>query len=187
MNNDNTMSNMVNLAKLFAPLATSNPKTISDGKSWPMFPLDAEIHTEPLRVCKSLIPYLPFEKQRDLSIFIKIYELMSVVNHFSAINELEPPLSNFRESETWQLDLLHSVKDSLDPANAYWVDILFKINDVRNILSSAQSGSPYEESVNFATPAPLSNGTSEDFIQNISPMLDDNQKKILETLSAFMK
>lgn len=194
MDNDNTMSNMINLAKLFAPPANTSLKVASDGKSWPMFPLDAEIHTEPLRVCKSLIPYLPFEKQKSLSIFIKAYELMSVVNHFSAIEEPSQPSSHFRESETWQMDLLHSVKDNLDPANAYWVDIFFKINDVKNILASAQLGSTYNEPTPAASSSQMpssskvsSKGSSEDFMQNISPMLDDNQRKILETLSAIMK
>ncbi len=190
MSNDNTMSNMINLAKLFAPTATSNPATSPDGKSWPMFPLDVEIHTESLRVCKSLIPYLPFEKQKNLSIFIKAYELMSVVNHFAAIDEKDHPSSHFRESETWQMDLLHSVKNSLDPDHAYWVDIFFKINDVKNILASAQSGSPYTESTTVEPPSKTqgaSKGVSNEFIQNISPMLDDHQKNLLETLSTIMK
>ncbi len=190
MNNDNTLSNMMNLAKLFSPPATSNTKTASHDKAWPMFPLDAEIHTEALRVCKSLIPYLPLKKQKDLSIFIKVYELMSVINYYSAMDEPNISPNNFRESETWQMDLLHSVKENLDPSNAYWVDILFKFNDVKNILSSVQSGDSYLEPTNI--PAPEDNpqvalkGTSQEFIQNISPMLDDNQKKFLETLSTIM-
>ena len=182
---------MMNLAKLFAPTAASNTKNTPNDKSWPMYPLDAEIHTEPLRVCKALIPYLPFEKQKSLSIFIKAYELMSVVNHFSAIDEWEQPSKNFRESDTWPLDLLHSVKDSLDPTNAYWVDILFKVNDVKNILAAAQSKSPYSSPSDLAVSpkevARPSNGTSQEFLQNISPMLDDHQKQLLDMLSTIMK
>lgn len=182
---------MMNLAKLFAPTATSNTKTTPNDKSWPMFPLDAEIHTEPLRVCKSLIPYLPLKKQKDLSIFIKVYELMSVVNYYSDIDEQNTPSSNFRESETWPMDLLHSVKENLDPSNAYWVDILFKFNDVKNILSSVQSGASYLEPTNIPPPEDKPQvalkGTSQEFNQNISPMLDDNQKRLLETLSTIMK
>ncbi|HHX60536.1 MAG TPA: hypothetical protein GX707_07405 [Epulopiscium sp.] len=191
MDNDNTMSNMINLAKLFAPPTTSNRKSTPDGKSWPMFPIDAEIHTEPLRVCKSLIPYLPFEKQKSLSIFIKVYELMSVVNYFSAMDEDDHQAGNFRQSDTWQMDLLHSVKDNLDPANAYWVDILFKVNDVKNILASAQLGAPYKDPTTALATSnptqPLFSQPSNEFIQNIAPMLDDNQRKLLETLSTIMK
>ncbi len=181
----------MSLAKLFAPTATSNAKTAPGEKSWPMFPLDAEIHTEPLRVCKSLIPYLPLEKQKSLSIFIKVYELMSVIDHYSDIGVEEAPINHYRESDTWQMDLLHSVKENLDPANAYWVDILFKINDVKDILASAGSEAPYQDSTRrepLAETAQASpTGTSQDFIENISPMLDDSQRQILETLSAFMK
>lgn len=191
MSDDNTLSNMMSLAKLFAPSATSNPKTSTNDKSWPMFPLDAEIHTEPLRVCKSLIPYLPLKKQKDLSIFIKVYELMSVVNYYSNIDEEKLAPSNFRESETWQTDLLQSVKENLDPSNAYWVDILFKINDVKTILTSVQSGTPYHAPSNTlsptVTPQLSPKGVSKEFTENISPMLDDKQRKLLETLSTIMK
>lgn len=175
---------MMSLAKLFAPSATSQGKTTSDGKSWPMFPLDAQIHTEPLRVCKSLIPYLPLEKQKNISIFIKVFELMAVINYYSDMDDLDFQHTNFRESETWQKDLLYSVKDSLDPSNAYWVDILLKIGDVKQILADAQSVPPSRET----QPKPTSNDSekSKEFIQNISPMLDDNQKKILEMLSTIM-
>ena len=190
MDNDHTLSNMMNLAKLFAPTATSNTNATSGDKAWPMYPLDAQIHTEPLRVCKSLIPYLPLEKQKNISIFIKAYELISVINHYADLDALEEPSSHFRKSDTWQIDLLHSVKESLDPANAYWVDILFKINDVRGILASAQSGSSSEEASNLpaaSNPPTPPKGNSQEFIDNIAPMLDDNQRKILETLSSFMK
>lgn len=190
MSDDNTMSNMLNLAKLFTPPTTSNPKNTAD-KSWPMFPLDAEIHTEPLRVCKSLIPYLPLQKQKDISIFIKVYELMAVVNYYSHIDEWEQPSGNFRDRENWQVDLLHSIKENLDPSNAYWIDILFKVNDVKNILTSVQSGSTYTEPTELTrpveVPTPPPQGTSQEFVDNIAPMLDDNQKKILQTLSTFMK
>lgn len=179
VNNDNTMSNMLTLAKLFAPTTTPSKKSTSGDNSWPMFPLDAQIHTEPLRVCKSLIPYLPFEKQKSVSVFIKFYELMSVINYFSTVNEWDYPTANYRENDKWQIDMLNSMKNSLDPANAYWVDIIFKLKDVKNILASAQSPAPPKET------SPI--GVSDEFTQNISPMLDDSQKQLLETLSAFMK
>ena len=178
VSNDNTMSNMLTLAKLLVP-ATTNTKSTSSDKSWPMFPLDAQIHTEPLRVCKSLIPYLPFEKQKSISVFIKFYELMTIINYFSTVNQWDYPVTDFREKDNWQIDMLNSIKDSLDPANAYWVDIIFKLNDVKKILASAQSPPTQKQTTQV--------GVSDEFKQNISPMLDDSQKQLLETLSAFMK
>lgn len=188
------ISNMMNLVKLFAPTTAPNAKTIQDNHSWPMFPLDAQIHTESLRVCKCLIPYLPFEKQKNISIFIKVFELMSVVDYFSSVDIMDNASENLRNNETWQTDLLHSVKNNLDPNNAYWVDIFFKINDVRKILAVAQSGSPATETPSLkASPTEHEPHTttnpeaSKDFIQNISPLLDDNQRKMLEMLSTIIK
>ena len=195
MSNDNTISSIMNLAKLFTPDSSASSKSTSQDKSWPMFPLDAQIHTEPLRVCKSLIPYLPYDKQKTICIFIKLYELISVVEHYSSTNDPLHPHTNFRESENWQSDLLYSVKDNLDPQNAYWVDIFFKIRDVKKILESVQSGTPYNDTATriespkqTQTPAVTDNpGVSKEFTQTISPMLDDNQKKMLEMLSTIMK
>lgn len=179
MNNDNTMSNMLTLAKLLAPTTTPDSKSTSGDKSWPMFPLDAQIHTEPLRICKSLIPYLPFEKQKSIYVFIKFYELITIVNYFSNVNQWDYPIANYRENDNWQVDMLNSIKDNLDPANAYWIDIVFKLNDVKKILTSAQSPQSQETTPQI--------GVSDEFKQNISPMLDDSQKQLLETLSTFMK
>lgn len=187
MSNDPTMSNLLNLAKLFSPSTTSNSTLTSNEKSWPMFPLDAEIHTEPLRVCKSLVPYLSFEKQKNISIFIKFYELISVIDYFSDMEDpgSEPPY--FREDESWPKELLYSVKDSLDPSNAYWVDILLKINDVKDILAAANSGQSSSPATTPPDPNPSPGTQSKEFTENIAPMLDDNQKKMLEMLSNIMK
>lgn len=180
------MSNIMSLAKLFTPDSTANSKATDQDKVWPMFPLDAQINTEPLRVCKSLIPYLPFEKQKTICIFIKIYELMSVVDHFSDPDDPPQEKGYFRDSETWQADLLQSVKGSLDPQNAYWVDIFFKLKDVTKILEAANSGAI---PIQAPTPATATDPPtrSKEFTENISPMLDDNQKKMLEMLSTIMK
>lgn len=184
--NLNSISNIMNLVKLFAPSSTPSPTSVSGEKSWPMFPLDAQIHTESLRVCKCLIPYLPFEKQRDLSILIKVFELVSISNHFSNLDVASTTHLDLNRGENWQSDLLLSVKNNLDPKNAYWVDIFFKINDVKKILASAQSSPPPTEKVakieNNNNPKP-----SQDFMNNIAPSLDDNQKRILEMLSTVMK
>lgn len=172
----------------------NSKKPVIDHKSWPMFPLDAEIHTEPLRVCKSLLPYLPFEKQKNISIFIKFYELMSVIDHYSGEDTAQQPTTNFRQDKALQRDLLESVKGSLDPNNAFLIDILFKFGDVQKILSAVQSGTPYTEMTNTEPPKALETipaktnpGPSNDFMENISPMLDDNQKNMLKMLSTIMK
>lgn len=157
-----------------------------DNKSWPMFPLDAQIHTEPLRICKSLIPYLPFEKQKNLSIVIKLYELISVIDHFSDTDVTNYPTSHFRESETWQTDLLTSIRSNLDPQNAYWVDIFFKFNDIKKILSSAQSGGLIAQAPSN-TETPITSEGPKNFLDNISPMLDDQQKQFLNILSTVIK
>lgn len=154
-----------------------NKKAASQDKSWPMFPLDAKIHTEPLRVCKSLIPYLPFDKQKNISIFIKLFELMAVIDYYSEDKKLVNQPINLRDNDDWQRDLLETIKDNLDPDNAFWIDIIFKFNDVQEILSTAQSPTPLIEDDN----------NPKEFIENISPMLDDNQQKMLKMLSAIMK
>ncbi len=182
MDNTDSMKNIMNLVKLFAPSSTPS-KASSQDNSWPMFPLDAQIHTEPLRVCKCLIPYLPLEKQRDISILIKVFELAAVAEHFSNLDDTDSNLTRSDSSEPWQKDLLASVRNNLDPKNAYWVDILFKIHDVKEILATAQSSEddkPLEIEEDSSKP-------SKEFTENISPHLNDNQKQILEMLSTVMK
>ena len=185
MENLDSIANIMNLVKLFAPSSTPSTTSNSEQRSWPMFPLDAQIHTEPLRVCKCLIPYLPFEKQRDLSILIKVFELVSISNYFSTLDVANTTKLDLNRGENWQSDLLHSVKNNLDPKNAYWVDIFFKINDVKKILASAQSSfAPTEKAANIKN---SNTKPSQNFMENIAPNLDDSQKKILEMLSTVMK
>lgn len=185
MDNTNSMANIMNLVKLFAPSSSPSPGPSTGEPSWPMFPIDAQIHTEPLRVCKCLIPYLPFEKQRDISILIKVFELVSVADYFADLDEPDSNFINSSRSDNWQSNLLHSVKNNLDPKNAYLADIFFKINDVKKILSTAQSSPPPAEKV--PETSDTNTETSPNFLENIAPSLDDNQKKILEMLSMVMK
>lgn len=188
MENTNSLpdlSSIMNLVKLFAPSSAPTQSSNSGQKSWPMFPIDSEIHTEPLRVCKCLIPYLPFEKQRDLSIVIKVFELIAVADYFAGFDPGDIVIVNSSRSETWQTDLLTSIKNNLDPQNAYWVDIFFKINDVKDLLANAKPGLPPPKET---SPVPPSNPTpSQDYMDSIAPSLNDSQKDLLKMLSTVMK
>lgn len=168
----------------------SEAKPVTHNRSWPMCPVDAGIHTESLRVCKSLIPYLSFEKQKNISIMIKLYELMSVIAHYSDDNNFEEPAGNFRTNKAVQRDLLESVKSSLDPKHAHWVDLFFKFGDMQKILTAMQAETPDAQASNEpleSQTAETKPGPSQDFMENIAPMLDDNQKNMLEMLSTIMK
>jgi len=184
------ISSIMNLVKLFAPSSSPSQSSNSEQKSWPMFPLDSKIHTEPLRVCKCLIPYLPFEKQRDLSIVIKIFELMAVTDYFAGFDPGDIVLVNATRSETWETDLLTSIRSNLEPQNAYWVDIFFKINDVKDILANAKPGLPPPKETSQIPPErpnPSNAAPSKDFMDNIAPSLNDSQKDLLKMLSTVMK
>lgn len=191
MENTNSLpdiSSIMNLVKLFAPSSTPSQSFNSGQKSWPMFPIDSEIHTEPLRVCKCLIPYLPFEKQRDLSIVIKVFELVAVADYFAGFDPEDIVTANSTRSETWQTDLLTSIKNNLDPKNAFLADVFFKINDVKDILANAKLGSPAPTKTSPVPPPNPPNPTpSKDFMDNIVPSLNDSQKGLLKMLSTVMK
>ena len=184
MENSNSLPDISSIMKLVKLLAPSSPPSQSSSpkeKTWAMLPIDAKIHTEPLRICKCLIPYLPFEKQRDLSIVIKIFELMAVADYFAGFDPGDIVIANSTRSETWQKDLLTSIKNNLDPENAYWADIFFKFNDVKDILANAQSSPPTsKETATTTSNAP----PSKDFMDNIVPSLSDSQKDLLKMLTA---
>ena len=91
-----------------------------------------------------LVGCLPLKKQKDLSIFIKVYELMSVINYYSAMDEPNISPNNFRESETWQMDLLHSVKENWDDLEK--LEIFEKA-----VWNFSYSNKPYQENNHVLT------------------------------------
>lgn len=190
MDNTNQLSNIVNMVNLLSSVSSPKSPSGKESKARSMFPLDEQIHTEPVRICKCLIPYLPYERQKTLSVGIKLFELFSVMEFYSNPDVVDNSIANFRESKTWQTDLLYSIKDNLEPNNAYWIDIFFKINDVQKILAAARSNPN-------TIPAPFGNydtdkssekhESSSEVIKRLSPQLNENQKNILEVLSTIMK
>lgn len=201
MDNNNPFANMMNLASLFIPSPSSKTSSAGDNATWKMSPIDAEIHTEPLRICKCLLPYLPYERQKSVSVALKLFELVSVMQYYSEPNILNNSMMRAKESENWQIDLLNSIRHNLDPSHAYLVDILFKLNDMRKILAAVQSNSYIPPTQTPNTPLitnteslqnsskdnSSSNNSPKEIVEKLSPMLDDNQRKILETLSTIMK
>lgn len=167
-------------------------------------PLDDKVNSEFMRVCKCMIPYLDRDVQKNIAVGLKFLELVNTINAYndeSAVNELSLTRQN-----NWEEDLLHNVRSNLSPEKAYIIDAVMKLKEVRSIIStkttessvlptSPLSESRYQTSFyndNSVDPEPVSpqmNHTGSispaSILQAVSPLLDDNQKQLLNLFTTF--
>lgn len=169
-------------------------------------PLDDQVNTEFMRVCKCVLPYLDRGMQKNLAISLKALELISVMQLYNSESPVtEVPLMR---SENWENKLLSDVRNNLDSDKTYIIDAMMKLGEFRKIMAHAQSATAEAEPINFDMPdsesssdpiktdpirtepntASKSNSPNPaDMINAFSPLLDDKQKQMLNLLSAFMK
>lgn len=170
--------------------------------------LDEQVNTELMRVCKCVLPYLDTPIQKNLAVSIKLFELIGVMQLYS--DESNYGGMRLARSDDWEKDLLHSIRSNLSPEKAYMIDAFLKFNEFRSILKgpSNQPELPSYESEEPSTitsdaPAtffnasprsqPINSSTQNqslnpaDILNKLSPLLDDNQKQMINLLSAFMK
>ena len=178
-------------------------------------PLDSHVNSEWMRVCKCILPYLDRSTQKHLAISLKFMELMSVINLYSQQNAPDP-ISLTREG-SWEKDLLHNVRSNLSADKAFIIDAVLKISEAKNILSQHKQepnqsnpsdslslfnpADPTDESTAKDSPtlpddgaeqssSPSSGGPSfnpMDMIEKLSPLLDDNQRQMIQLFSTLMK
>lgn len=104
-------------------------------------PLDQEVNTELMRVCKCIIPYLDRGTQKNVAIGLKFLELVNTINTYSNTMNLSRSLSLERQGN-WENELLHNVKSNLSPEKAYLIDALMKLQEFRSIVAVKETDSP---------------------------------------------
>lgn len=166
--------------------------------------LDDTVNSELMRVCKCMIPYLDRDIQKNMAIGLKFLELVNTINAYNDENVIQG-LSLTRQDH-WEDDLLHSVRSNISPEKAYLIDAVMKLKEVRSIMSNKDTqtalfpsstaddtrfqpsfynndnlaSEPNTSQVNTpASPLPAS------ILQAISPLLDDNQRQLLNLFTTF--
>lgn len=106
--------------------------------------LDRAVNNELLIVSKSLLPYLNLDKQRTAAIFIKVIELVYTMSLFSDETTVR---SMSRSQETgWEKDFLNDVKGNLSNDKAYFIDVILKLTEAKDLLTRSPDGPSHSAS-----------------------------------------
>lgn len=105
--------------------------------------LDRAINNEFLIVSKSLLPYLNLDRQKSVALFIKVMELIYTLNLFS--NETSVRSLSRSQETGWEKDFLTDVRNNLSSDKAYFIDVILKLTEAKELLSrQAEPDSPSE-------------------------------------------
>lgn len=178
-------------------------------------PLDQEVNTELMRVCKCVIPYLDRGVQKNVAIGLKFLELVNTINAYGDPLNSNNSISLTRQGH-WQEDLLRSVRSNLSPDKAYLIDAVIKLQEFKSILNTKDTGSSIPTTLSSYEPEPsfeqapqfepfsdlsrevpknekvppksqTSSGPSPaNILQMLSPLLDDNQKQLFNAFASLM-
>lgn len=160
-----------------------------------MISLDRAVNNDFLMISKSLIPYLPVERQKSLAIFVKTFELMQTIDLFSR-DDFVRSMSRSHEAG-WEKDFLKDVRQNLSGDRGYFIDAILKLTEVRDLINNH----PAQD--NFTPPVPTNTESLEEtdsstsasnnpinpteVINKLSTILEPNQVQLLKILSSFMK
>lgn len=162
--------------------------------------LDDTVNSEFMRVCKCMIPYLDRDIQKNAAVGLKFLELINTINAYSN-DTMISDLSLTRQGN-WEHNLLSDVRSNLSPEKAYIIDALMKLKEFRSILETKDTDAPVvgsvepldspeqtsfyaDSSTDNRTPNP-STISPNNILQAISPLLDDNQKQLLNLFAGFL-
>lgn len=178
-------------------------------------PLDQEVNTELMRVCKCVIPYLDRSVQKNVAIGLKFLELVNTINAYADPLNLSSSLSLSRQGH-WEEDLLRSVKANLSPEKAYLIDAVIKLQEFKSILNTKEQATSAQNAFQSSLPAYEPTTTYDDapkfeafadmprkpkaqpntstssgpspanILQMLSPLLDDNQKQLFNAFASLM-
>jgi len=182
---------LIETAKLFSNLMGNNtalnpPQVTSDppkiySPSTILF--DETVHTPQMKVIKAAIPYMKVDHQRILGVFIKFLELKKVIDIYR--ND-SPPLAStsFLTNPNWKIDMLASIRPHCTEEKQYMVDMMTKVIDIGELMKKMYTLRT-NQSVNPQTNTQSSN-QKQTLIQTLSPMLNENQKHMLNMLTTLM-
>ncbi|MGL5677400.1 MAG: hypothetical protein ACRDDX_13385 [Cellulosilyticaceae bacterium] len=116
-------------------------------------PLDQEVNTEFMRVCKCVIPYLDRNVQKNVAVGLKFLELVNTINAFSDPLHVSDSLSLSRQ-DRWEEDLLVNVRSNLSPEKAYLIDAILKLQEMKKILNVKEGMDSFSPSFPTVEPTP---------------------------------
>lgn len=135
--------------------------------------LDRAVNNDFLVVTKSLLPYLNVDRQKPVAIFIKVLELLYTVNLFS--NETSVHSLSRGQEAGWENDFLRDVKDNLSEDKAYFIDVLMKLTEAKNLLSHPEA---YSENKDKLSPDAYHMHPADSGILEHEPFPDTQPNKV---------
>ncbi|MBR1736715.1 MAG: hypothetical protein IJ736_06820 [Firmicutes bacterium] len=95
---------------------------------------DEELQTPALKTIKAAIPYLDFEYQKNLGMFVKIMEINSLMRKYRSVSA-----ASAEKSGNWQKAMLKDVSEQLDGRNKGIIQMIIKMIDISEIMQSIKS------------------------------------------------
>lgn len=197
-NNGYDISKMLEMAKLFSSLMNHkaseenkavsvpviNPSPVISPNATILF--DETIHTPELKVVKAAIPYFEPYHQKILGVFVKAMEFKRVIDMY--YKNPENPLinMNLKSNPYWKTEMLNSFKPHCSHENQYLIDIMVKVMDIGELMKKIQSLKIAEEVKKIPETTEKKN-TKQKLIESLSPLLDDNQKQMLNLFSSLIE
>lgn len=103
-------------------------------KKPPIADFDQDLQTPAIRTIKAAIPYLDFEYQKNIGIMVKVIELDNLIKSYK--NTAEAMTTGRKEG--WQKEMLLSMKKELDRKNQYYIDMLVRFMDIKDIIGKLE-------------------------------------------------
>lgn len=133
---------LMKLMKIMGEINKTNDKAsdekenihVCDEKKEVVSDFEQDLQTPAIRTIKAAIPYLDFEYQRNIGIMVKIIELDNLIKRYqnTAI------AMDTGRKEGWQKEMLLSMKSELDKKNQYYIDMLVRFMDIKDIIAKVR-------------------------------------------------
>lgn len=168
-----------------------------------MTSLDHAVNNDLLIVAKSLVPYLDIQRQKTIAILLKAIELLYTINFYSNPEKVLE-LSQSQEPG-WEKAFLKDVKENLDNEKAYFIDVILKLSEAKDLLMNPDTSllslftpntpeqvettqiEKVEAEPVETTPTPAPTISMDQIMSSLSSILDPNSTQLLNALAAFFK
>lgn len=107
---------------------------INEGGQVSKIELEKDMQTPAIRTIKAAIPYLDYEYQRNIGIMVKIIELDNLIKNYKTT----AGAMSLTKKKGWQKEMLLSMKPELDRRNQYYIDMLVRFIDIKDIMENMQ-------------------------------------------------
>ncbi|MBR1443222.1 MAG: hypothetical protein IJ583_06780 [Firmicutes bacterium] len=95
---------------------------------------DEELQTPALKTIKAAIPYLDFEYQKNLGMFVKIMEINSLMRKYRSVS-----VTSSDKNGNWQKAMLKDVSEQLEGRNKGIIQMIIKMIDISEIMQSIKN------------------------------------------------